>query len=181
MCISLQQNQCVHFEKKGRWFVWPSCSFSLTWDGTRTHTSLSHTVSLINPLVTVWVPARVFRRSSCGVKSQHASTFWSLSPTAFISLVLLHYVSTSFYQSSSGALPGSLTEKHKRTCCLKPGRNGLVWGCFPLPVSWVPLHWVAQMLSTPPESCLFTCLTWSSGLNDDWRWSNVPTQVDAVV
>lgn len=65
---------------------------------------------------------------------------------------------------------------------LKPCRNGLVWGSFHLPVSWALLHWDAEMLSNPMGELfiyLFNFIILAQW-RYDWRWSNIPTQVDAA-
>lgn len=122
---------------------------------TRSHTR-THT-----PWVWVWLrgylPALWFR---------HASLFWSLVTHKLSSPSSCCVLSTFLYQCSAQELGAWPRSTKGLIAALKPCRNVLVGGPFHLPHSWVPLHWDAQIISAPQESCLFTCLTSSSRLND---------------
>lgn len=121
---------------------------------------------------------RCFRRKWSGVKSQHASVFWSLSPTTFISPV---FVNISFWKQHRGT--GSLTKKHKRTCCSVEAthkRPGLRLLSSPCQLGAAPLR---RRDAISPAGELFIYLFNLIILAEwrcDWRWSNIPTQVDAV-
>lgn len=86
--------------------------------------------------------------------------------------------STHLYQNAAAALGASPRSTKGVIAALKPCRNVPV--CFHLPVSWVPLHFWRPDHIRPTEE-LFICsfnLIILAGWRYDWRWSNIPTQVD---